>query len=1451
VTCTTITGWWVYLITITCIAVIALNTLIIVCHTTHELAPIASIFIKIAMGGVSKLPKNVLSCMAIMIAIFATNSQALNEAHKCRRRAMALVGGAVPTLKLMQTTPIQRGVPRGNLRRHLKKMRIALAIINATLMVHALAKQRRLIIPRGKFDTDSSWVGVDCRASYCISCDRRDFPGELKPCSRSVEGFGGALHYNVWIGTLVWTWDDDEGMQHTFSIPNSYYIPDGKVKLLSPQHWVQSQRGATTRRDMGSITNGRETILFWNRGRCRRTIPLDVDGNNVATYQLSSGYTRYQAYCQEINTAPQEEDANPLTREELLALDAHIIPNDEESETSSPPIDDDEWENDPPVRNHPRSFDINGPGTVQDNIPDVVPDEEDQIQENPVASLLRYHYNFGHISFAKLQEMAKRGILPTNLATCHVPICSACQYAKATKRPWRGKPRKDFAPSRATKPGEVVSVDQLVSPTPGLIAQMTGFITKERYNYATVYVDQATGHGYVYLQKTPSAQETLESKRAFERYALSKGVVIQAYHADNGIFKAYAWVDACNAKRQQLTFTGVGAHHSNGMAERRIRELQDLARTALIHANRRWPDAINAHLWPYALLYANDCINAAPSMQDGRRRSPLQQFTGSTVDINPKHWKPFGCPVYVLNAPLQTNKPHNKWASRARVGIYLGQSPVHNRNVALVLDRYTGHVSPQFHVKVDPGFYTLKQETLPSYWQVSTFFERPTAGRRGQVSPASLQLPKKQQPTSSGGNPEGDRSNRQQLQQPNTILPPHPEPEGDGDSAHNNDQPTTNEKPVDGLGIGTPAMEDSPQEYQRKSQRTTKKAKHLNVSGDMTRARTYDEPRDTDRRPKRTAAPVERLTYAYTTEMQQGSHPDAEGNPGIQGEIYAYSSLFPHDDSEGAPDLENPLLAYKASTDPDTMYMHEAMREPDREEFKKAMEKEVHDQMENGNFSIIKRQAVPKGKTILPAVWQMKRKRDILTREIKKYKARLNIDGSRMRYGEHYDLTYSPVASWTSVKLLLALALVHNWHTTQLDYVLAYPQAPVEREIYMEIPKGFAIPGAKRGEHVLKIHRNIYGQKQAGRVWNQYLVRKLTKEVGFSQSKVDECVFYRGNVMYVLYTDDSILAGPTKAEVDKAIEDIKKAKLNITVEGDIKDFLGVNIHKQDDGGLLFCQPHLIDKILTATKLDGDKVAVKDTPAASSRILHRHSASEDFDKSFNYRSVIGMLNYLEKATRSDIAYAAHQCARFVDNPKKEHGAAVRWLVRYLKGTRDKGTVYRPDPSRILEVYVDSDFAGNWNRIEASTDRDTARSRHGYIIMYNGCPIVHKSQLQTEIALSSTEAEYTGLSYALREAIPIMHLLEEIKSYGIDVATSTPQVKCKVFEDNSGALEMAKVHKYRPRTKHINVKLHHFRSFVESGQIEIHPISTHDNFADYLTKPLNALVLEPLRRAVMGW
>ena len=166
-------------------------------------------------------------------------------------------------------------------------------------------------------------------------------------------------------------------------------------------------------------------------------------------------------------------------------------------------------------------------------------------------------------------------------------------------------------------------------------------------------------------------------------------------------------------------------------------------------------------------------------------------------------------------------------------------------------------------------------------------------------------------------------------------------------------------------------------------------------------------------------------------------------------------------------------------------------------------------------------------------------------------------------------------------------------------------------------------------------------------------------------------------------------------------------------------------------------------------------------------------------------------------------------------------------------------------------MDASFCGDWDPTEATNDRDTARSRHGYIINYAGCPLLWKSQLQTQIALSSTESEYTGLSYALRDAIPIMQLLKEMKAMGFPIHTPKARVHCHVFEDNSGALEMARIHKYRPRTKHLNVRLHRFRDYVERKETSINPINTNDQPADYLKKALNEETLVQHRRTVLGW
>ena len=114
---------------------------------------------------------------------------------------------------------------------------------------------------------------------------------------------------------------------------------------------------------------------------------------------------------------------------------------------------------------------------------------------------------------------------------------------------------------------------------------------------------------------------------------------------------------------------------------------------------------------------------------------------------------PFGSPVYILDAAPRDGKPHHKWKDKAKVGVYLGKSPVHSQEVALVLDRHTGYASPQFYIKVDKRFYTLQQERLKSTWQVATGFEEgPWPGI------AIKQNKRKYLVTQGNTNSEGDRA---------------------------------------------------------------------------------------------------------------------------------------------------------------------------------------------------------------------------------------------------------------------------------------------------------------------------------------------------------------------------------------------------------------------------------------------------------------------------------------------------------------------------------------------------------------------------------------------------------------------------------------------------------------------------------------------------------------------
>ncbi len=192
----------------------------------------------------------------------------------------------------------------------------------------------------------------------------------------------------------------------------------------------------------------------------------------------------------------------------------------------------------------------------------------------------------------------------------------------------------------------------------------------------------------------------------------------------------------------------------------------------------------------------------------------------------------------------------------------------------------------------------------------------------------------------------------------------------------------------------------------------------------------------------------------------------------------------------------------------------------------------------------------------------------------------------------------------------------------------------------------------------------------------------------------------------------------------------------------------------------------------------------------------------------------------------------------------------YLICYFKKTRDLGIQFKPNPGKGFECYCDADFSGNWDKTFAAIDPSPAKSQSGWIIFHAGCPVCWASKLQSQVALLTTEGEYIAMSQALHDVIPIMGLLQEMREQNFNVLCTEPYVYWKVFEDNSGALELARLPKLRPRTKHINLCYHHFRKHVHKGLIKIFPIDTKDKIADTLTKALAQNDFQHHRRHMCG-
>jgi hypothetical protein len=367
------------------------------------------------------------------------------------------------------------------------------------------------------------------------------------------------------------------------------------------------------------------------------------------------------------------------------------------------------------------------------------------------------------------------------------------------------------------------------------------------------------------------------------------------------------------------------------------------------------------------------------------------------------------------------------------------------------------------------------------------------------------------------------------------------------------------------------------------------------------------------------------------------------------------------------------------------------------------------------------------------------------------------------------------------------------------------------------------------GEHkVFRLHKALYGLRQAPRAWNKKLDDTLM-QLGFTSSPSEHAMYTRGHghsrLLLGVYVDDLIVTG---ADADE----IKRFKLEMMKQFRMSDlgllhfYLGIEVSQGKDG-ITLAQSSYAGKLLERAGMEGCNPAL--VPMEPRTKLSKDNKHPPTDGTL-YRSIVGCLRYLVH-TRPDISFAVGYVSRFMESPTTEHLAAVKHLLRYIAGTQSFGCRYTRGGDRELSGFSDSDMAG---------DVDDRKSTTGTLFSFGDSPVAWQSQKQKVVALSSCEAEYVAATTAACQAVWLRRLLDDITGKQSDATT--------IFIDNKSAIQLCKNPVFHDRSKHIEVRYHYIRHCIDDGKINVEHISTSEQLADILTKPLARVRFQELRTRI---
>ncbi|SGZ30843.1 BQ5605_C046g12242 [Microbotryum silenes-dioicae] len=469
-------------------------------------------------------------------------------------------------------------------------------------------------------------------------------------------------------------------------------------------------------------------------------------------------------------------------------------------------------------------------------------------------------------------------------------------------------------------------------------------------------------------------------------------------------------------------------------------------------------------------------------------------------------------------------------------------------------------------------------------------------------------------------------------------------------------------------------------------------------------------------------------------------------------------------------------------------------------------------------FTIEPRSSVPPGATIVTSKFVWKTKRNA-SGDVTGRKARLVAQGNRQRNGIDFSETFAPVARFSSIRCLLALAAANGYHVHQADIDKAYLHGELDHDIWMTTLRGFDFPSDK----VLRLRRSIYGLKQAGRIWNRHIDTSL-KNLGYKATGTDHCIYSRiddrQRPHYIaLYVDDLLIVSPHLDEIERVICGLEQ-RYGVKRLGPAEYILGIQIRRLDDGSIALSQERYIMDVLARFHFDTTTrgTTVPMTPGLSLTAIPGQGTERI--RSW-YLQAIGSLLYISLGTRPDIAFAVSYLSRFANNPGRRHWIAVKHVLRYLRATYRDELLYARGPAKVTGVVGYSD--ANWGACV-----DTSISTMGYVFYLAGAAVSWSSKRQTRVADSTTDAEYLALSHAGKEAIYLTQLLSELHV--------SPIAAAHIFTDNKAAAAVAHDPVRTSGTRHIRLREHFVRDMVNRGDISLSHVGTADMVADVFTKAL---------------